>query len=38
MENFGTKNFKEALVLLGFHPELAKKFFKENIDGKLVKN
>ncbi len=33
----GTKDFREALLMLGFHPELAKRFFTENIDAKLVK-
>jgi hypothetical protein len=34
----GSKAFKEALTLLGFHPELAKDFFRQNLDVKLSKD
>lgn len=32
----GSKDFREALMLLGFHPELARQFFKENLDAKVA--
>lgn len=33
----GSKYFREMVMLAGFHPELAPRFFDEVMDGKLVK-